>query len=357
MLTGSHIIIRQNGEEILNRTWGKASQNSSCLPNDTVYRIASMTKPVTAAALLAEQDKGRLNINDDVSDYLGGFGEMLIKTSSGNLRAAKNRIKLYMLVSHISGIDTQTIESDVNPIPRGERCLENITEYAAGLPLNFDPGTAQEYNTAAFDIAARIIEKTSGISFAEYLKTNIFDKLGMTDTTFAPTPEQWNRMVAIHNMKNGKPFDDPTPATSVIDGYSVRYCAAGCALVSTAEDYSRFAEMLLNGGKAADGTAVLSEESVRLMTTPVVDEAVMPGSQKWGLGVRVITDNKYVLPEGCFGWSGKYGSHFWVDPSNRLTAVYMKNSSFDGGAGCMTANEFEKDVMKSLSSVRSKFWK
>lgn len=346
-LTGCHIIVRQNGKSLLDKTYGFSSAEGKELGRDATYRIASMTKPITSAALLIEHESGRLNIYDDVSEYLPDFDNMLVKTEAGNV-PAEHKIKVYMLVSHTSGIDTVLVESDDNPIPRIERNLENITEYTAGIPLVYDPGSSQFYNTTGFDIAARIIEKTSGMKYSEYLKTYIFDKLGMKDTTFAPSEDQWDRMVAIHDMKNRKAVDLPSDRITVIDGYSVGYCAAGCALISTAEDYSRFAEMLLNRGKASDGTQVMSEESVKMMSTPVVGDDVMPGNQKWGLGVRVITDNSYVLPCGSFGWSGKYGSHFWIDPVNNITAVYMKNSAYDGGAGCRTGNEFEKDVMKSI---------
>lgn len=351
-LTGSHIIIRQNGRYILNKTFGCSSARGEKLKNDATYRIASMTKPVTAAAMLIEQQKGRLSIFDDVSDYLDGFDELTVVKEDGTIEKAKNRIKIYMLVSHISGINSSAIEGVNNPMPFESRNLKTVTEYAAGVPLKFEPGTAQEYNTAAFDVCARIIEKTSGMDFSEYLKTNLFDKLGMKDTSFSPTEEQWKRMVSIHDMKDGRAVDFPSSCSSVIDGYPVTYYAAGCALMSTAEDYSRFAEMLLNSGLSDDGTAVLTEDSVKLMSSPVVKDDIMPGSQKWGLGVRVITDDNYVLPKGSFGWSGMYGTHFWVDPANNLTAVYMKNSKYDGGAGCQTANELETDVMKSLNSAK-----
>ena len=226
--------------------------------------------------------------------------------------------------------------------------LEYVTDYFATQPLSFEPGTAQEYNTVAYDVAARIIELTSGMPFGEYLKVNIFDKLGMTDTTFAPTSAQWERFVAVHGRdENGKAFNSPMIEDCVIGNFPVTYQAAGAALAGTGEDYMKFAQMLLNNGKAADGTQVVSEEMVKLMATPMVSEKIMPGNQRWGLGVRVFVRDG-ALPKGTFGWSGMYGTHFWVDPSNQITAVYMKNSLYDGGAGAATANQFERDVMGSF---------
>ena len=99
-----------------------------------------------------------------------------------------------------------------------------------------------------------------------------------------------------------------------------------------------------------NGFKVLSDKYITLMSNPQVSESIMPGSERWGFGVRCIVDENYGrLPIGAFGWSGAYGTHFWVDPQNRVTAVYMKNSSYEGGAGARTANEFEENVFKSLS--------
>ena len=101
----------------------------------------------------------------------------------------------------------------------------------------------------------------------------------------------------------------------------------------------------------ADGGRVLQESSVALLSTPQVDEEIMPGDTRWGLGVRVIVDDAHpYLPKGCFGWSGAYGSHFWVDPTNELFAVFMKNSKYDGGSGNQSANNFERAVYAALKA-------
>lgn len=352
-LTGAHVIIHQNGECVLNKVYGKASADGEALKENAVYRIASMTKPVTAVALLIEQERGHLDINDDLADYMPEYADMQIKKADGTTEKAKNPIKLYMLVSHVSGLDDTSIMGNELGVPMEERNARTVAEAAAKLPLVYEPGTQQAYNTAAFDIAARVIEITSGMDFAEYLKVNIFDKLGMTDTTFEPSAEQWSRMVAVHGCENGKAYDVPYDG-QIFGAYPVTYHAAGAALTSTAADYDKFARMLLNGGAGDNGERVMSEESVKLMATPVVDDSIMAGSQKWGLGVRVITDNDYTLPKGTFGWSGMFGTHFWIDPVNRITAVYMKNSTYDGGAGCQTANELEKDVTDSFTVKRIK---
>ena len=353
-LTGAHAIVVQNGKQIINKTFGFYKVGGKKLDDNAVYRLASLTKPVTALALLIEHDKGHLSIYDNLTKYMPEFGEMYVcaKDKNGLMQKgekAENEIKLYQLVSHVSGIGDVNIEC----IGKEKCTCKTAAEWLSTQPLAFEPGSKQEYSTGAFDVAARVIEITSGMEFSEYLKINIFDKLGMTDTTFEPSDEQWSRMVGVHNFADGKAFNEKTVPECVFGNFPVTYHAAGAALASTANDYIKFAQMLLNGGKAEDGTVILSEETLKLMSSPVPDDK-RTGDTKWGLGVRVIVRPRNTLPVGCFGWSGAYGTHFWVDPVNKVAAVYMKNSAFDGGAGNMSANEFEKDIMKSFSPQRIK---
>lgn len=365
-LTGAHIIVNQNGETVFNKTFGKKSVNGEPLSKDAVYRIASMTKPVTAVAMLIEYERGTIDIYDDVAKYLPEFSEMNIAKVDENGEAvinsdgkieiagkAQNKIKVYQLVSHTNGIICGMKEGDVfnkyvaeNP---STITLEKAVDFISHQPLLFEPGTQQSYSTQSYDVMARIIEKVSGKSYEQYLKDNIFTPLGMTDTTFAPSQEQFERMVAVHYEKDGVVTDVVTPEGVVFSTYPVNYPAAGAGLASTASDYLKFAQMLASGGVAADGTRILGEKYVRLMATPVPEtDKIMNGTVRWGLGVRVFAKSDGDLPKGSFGWSGAYGTHFWIDPVNHIVALYMKNSASDGGAGCQTGNEFEQDVMASL---------
>lgn len=353
---GAELLVNQFGERVYEGVFGfKDIDNKIPLEKNSMYRIASMTKPVTAVALLMEAQKGTIDLYADVSDYLDGYDNMYVgKVVDGKVVAdkkAENSIKVYQLVAHTSGIGSGTVgDALFAEIPVEKRSIKYITEYLADKPLSFDPGTAQEYNNIGFDVAARIIELVSGMEYDQYLKVNLFDKLGMKDTTFVPTEEQWARFISVHNRdENGKPFNGPTTPGSVFANNPKEYFMAGGGLASTAEDYSLFAEMLLNGGVGKNGVRILSKEMVDLMRTPCVSKSIMPGNQQWGLGVRVVTDDSYkYIPKGSFGWSGAYGTHFWIDPVNRITAVYMKNSYYEGGAGARTANEFEENVFKSF---------
>ncbi len=353
---GAELLVNQYGERVYEGVFGlKDIDNNIPLEKNAMYRIASMTKPVTAVALLMEVQKGTIGLYDDVSDYLDGFDNMYVgEVRDGEVvpvKKAENSIKVYQLVSHTSGICSGTLGDTLYAqIPAKDRSLAYLAEFLKDKPLSFDPGTAQEYNNIGFDIAARIIELVSGMSYDEYLKVNLFDRLGMKDTTFVPTDEQWERFISVHNRtEDGKPFNASTHPGSVFSNNPKEYFMAGGGLASTAEDYSLFAEMLLNDGVGSNGVRILNEKMVELMRTPCVSKDIMPGDQQWGLGVRVITEDGYErLPVGAFGWSGAYGTHFWIDPTNRITAVYMKNSAFEGGAGARTANEFEENVFKAM---------
>lgn len=181
------------------------------------------------------------------------------------------------------------------------------------------------------------------MSFSEFLKKEIFIPLRMCDTTFDPTEEQWSRTVCMHTYNDGIVAFKPQNTSSIFGGYPLTYTCGGAGLVSTLADYEKFTDMLLSRGIARDGTRILSEDSVKLMATPAEPYGISP-SQRRGLSVRVIINDSNRLPKGSFGWSGAYGCHFWVDPENKITAIYMKNSTFDGGSGAQTAANFEKDV-------------
>ena len=165
----------------------------------------------------------------------------------------------------------------------------------------------------------------------------------MPDTTFFPSDDQWARMTAMHNRVDEQNQVIPMEKLTFGD-FPLTYTCGGASLTSSLTDYAHFAEMLLHDGQYG-GRQILTPESLAAMQLPRIPETV-PGvstTETWGLGVRVIK-NHAVLPRGCFGWSGAYGTHFFVDPENRLYAIYMKNSYYDGGAGAKTANEFEEDV-------------
>lgn len=170
----------------------------------------------------------------------------------------------------------------------------------------------------------------------------------MYDTAFVPNNGQWERIISMHKKENGKSEVAEMKKGCVFGNVPVTHYLGGAGLISSLGDYTSFARMLLNKG-VINGNRIISEKAVKLISTPQVPESIMPGNERWGLGVRVITSENYrFLPVGAFGWSGAYGTHFWIDPVNSIAAVYMKNSMFDGGSGAVTAANFEKDVFNSF---------
>ena len=351
----AELLIRQDGAIVFHERFGTNGTNGPALPEHTVFRIASMTKPVTAAALLQQVDAGRVSLLDPVSKYIPGFASLSVGHREGEAivrdRDAVGTLLVYQLLCHANGIGTTPFaELQMQKQPRDT--LENVVNFYAEQPLAFDPYTSICYSeSAAFDTAARIVELVSGESYGQYLQNHIFGPLGMTDTTFAPTEDQWKRVVVMHARNADALSEDfPMDPGCVYESLPTSITCAGAGLVSTAEDYSRFAEMLLCEGTSRDGVRVLSETAVRRMRTPHVPEFLMPGEERWGLGVRVVTEpiNSHGLYRGTFGWSGAYGTHFFVDPVNRITAVYLRNSQYDS-CGCGSIGvHFEEDVSKAL---------
>ena len=360
-ITCSQIIVNQCGKRVYQAEFGTNGVGGAPLAHNATFRIASMTKPITAFAVLLEVERGRLDLQAPITKYLQGYEKLPIaRLVDGELQTTginKTPIRVFHLLSHTSGIEMgDIIEAVTAKMEESQRrTLQDVVAHFADKPVFFETGTSQSYGPhVALDIAARIVEIVSGKDFNSYVKENIADVIGMQDTTFMPTEEQWSRMVKMHRLdENGKAIDAPEDHTHIYGSHPLTYFSGGAGLMSTAEDYSLFAETLLNGGVAPNGRRVIGEEFLRQMYTPHCPlEFMDSGSQSvgvtWGLGVRLFTQDSGNLPKGSFGWSGAYGSHFWVDPVNKITAIYMKNSQSNIGDGAKTIENFETDIMDSL---------
>jgi len=193
-----------------------------------------------------------------------------------------------------------------------------------------------------------MIRKLCSIPSPKTILPLIFIPCGMVDTTFAPSSEQWERVVGMHNYLDGRSVTAATVPGCVVDDYPVTHPLGGSGLVSTLSDYVKFAQMLQNKGMVS-GHQILDPKWIERMATSQLPVELMNEDVNQGLGVRVITGEGYPwLPVGTFGWSGAYGTHFWIDPVNEITAVYLKNSRYDGGSGAKTAKNFEEDVFLSI---------
>lgn len=349
---GIALAVRQNGNVVYEKFFGSASMTENKpITKNTVFRIASMTKPITAVASLILIEKGLLSLDDPVEKYFPFFKELPIVRLDGdrlvNCGYATKKPTVLNILNHTSGIGGGAIgAAQASAMSKDEKAdLYKAIEYYSRAGIQFEPGSEVLYSgTASFSVLTAIIEKITDTKYEDFLKENIFDPIGMTDTTFTPSPEQWARMIDMHDYADGKGFLGHSYDGCVFEDYPTSHQLGGAGLVSTLDDYSKFAEMLLN-----NGGSIISPESVKLMSTPLVPYAIQKRNKRWGLAVKAVTDESYQsLPLGAYGWSGAYGTHFWVDPENKITAVYMKNSQYDGGGSSVTGENFEWDVTLSM---------
>lgn len=354
-VAGAAVHVVQDGEILYRNFFGFSDvEKQTKLNEQNLFRMASMTKPVTAACILILEEKGLLKVTDKVSKYIPGFENMYVGSSDGETicagEKAEKEITIEMLLSHKSGLGSGAISDKLmSEMTQTDRySLETVVNYYKNMLLDFQPGRREFYSgIAGFDVLARIVEIQSGKSFSEFAEENIFKPLQMNNTTFTPNEEQWKKIVKMSNYTDGKAVNAPMPK-SIFANFPKTYTCGGAGLVSSLDDYAKFAQMLLLNGTNGK-VRVLSEESINKLHTPNLPDDLTKGYEVWGFGVRVNKNMRYSrLEEGAYGWSGAYGTHFFVDIENKITAVYMKNSWFDGGSGAITAANFEEDVYSAL---------
>ena len=349
---GTAYAVYQDGEELFKGCFGVTSPDGEDVREDTIFRLASMTKPITAVAALILIERGLISLDDPVTKYIPEFEGIHItevneKNELIDKGEAKNIIYIRNLLSHTSGIGTLVLDGFMTDEDR--RTIENMISFYARTGIGFEPMSQQQYSgVGAFDVMTAIIERVTGEDYLTFLKREIFMPCNMSDTTFMPDESRRKRMITMHNKVDGKNAVGETFEGCVFQNFPMTHFLGGAGLVSTLNDYIKFALMLQNKG-VSEGGRIVSEDTFALLTQINVTDEIMPGNEKWGLGVRVITDSSYPsLDVGTYGWSGAYGTHFWIDPENKVTAVFMKNSRFDGGAANKSAVRFEEAVYASF---------
>ncbi len=357
-ISSSAAIVSINGEEVYHGIFGMSDiENAVSLKPNALFRMASMTKPVAAAAIMREYDLGKLDIFDEVSKFIPSFDKMhvgkIIDDKLIDIKQVTNNIRIVDLLTHSSGLASGPVgdRQFQEFIPKTKDTLSTVIPKLGNILLDFEPRTNLAYSGLfAFDTLAYIVEICSGFSFQEYITKYLFSPIGINDITFFPTEDQWNRTVTLYtSTDSGCKREDL--GEHIFGNIPMSYTSGGAGLLGSAEDYIIFAQMLAGFGKYR-GIRILSEKSVSLMSTshqPILAPFENYG-EVWGLGMRIINNNKNILPKGCFGWSGAYGTHFWIDPVNNLTAVYCSNMTTAGGAGAETAREFERDVMNVINN-------
>jgi CubicO group peptidase (beta-lactamase class C family) len=339
---GVVVLLMRNGKVAYNESFGKLDpEKGTPMPVDAIFRIASQTKAITTTAVMTLFEEGRFLLDDPISRYIPEFADSRVAVPAQDKRTAgyatvptKRQITIRDLLTHTAGIsygDGPAREEYVKAgiygwfladkdVPVGD-----VIRRLARLPFDAQPGEkwVYGYNT---DILGYLVERVSGMSLAEYIEKRITGPLGMTDTHFFLPESKIGRFTPVYGAdKSGKlKLIEPAADNSYVKGPRKCY-AGGAGLLASADNYARFLQMILNGGEL-DGARVLGPKSVELMTVDHVGGLYAGGSEGFGLGFWVTEKlGRTGLPGsvGAFGWGGAYYTTYWVDPVEKLVAVFM----------------------------------
>lgn len=310
---------------------------------DTIFRIYSMTKPMTSVAVLMLMEEGLLRLDDPVARYIPAFKDVKVLDSNGTWGAQFvdpiRPITIHDLLTHTAGlsygfephhyIDTLYTKLWEKLGKNPQLTLQNWIEEIAQIPLVYQPGTRYRYSVAT-DVLGYLVEVVAGLPFANFLQQRIFAPLGMPDTSFFVPQEKLARFAATYGP-------NPQGGLSVVDAAQTsdylraeRRASGGGGLVSTTGDYLRFAQMLLNKGEL-DGVRLLGRKTVERMTTDSLPLGVSLDNDPsrgvgFGLGVSVLNDlgkSKVLGSVGNYGWGGAANTNFWIDPKEELIGILM----------------------------------
>ena len=351
-LPGFHVVVTRRGEVVHSTAYGKRDLEAGRpVESDTLWRLYSMTKPITAVAALILWEEGRFELTDEISRYLPAFREMRVYANGSALKPATvpaaEPIRIWHLLTHTSGLTYGFMHTSVVDAlyrakgfdfsaPPGLDLAAGVDELAT-LPLLFQPGSAWGYSMA-MDVIGRLVEVVSGRCLDEFFAERILRPLGMTDTRWWVDRPDADRLAAAYT---------PDPSTGRITRFdkmganalrAPRFLAGGGGLVSTAADYHRFTQMLLRGGEL-DGVRLLGSRTVRFMrrnhlpggrdleTLAYDGFSETPlGGIGYGLGVAVVQDplpSRLSTNAGEFYWGGLASTAFWVDPVDDITAMFF----------------------------------
>ncbi|MBN9119182.1 MAG: beta-lactamase family protein [Planctomycetes bacterium] len=298
------------------------------MTKDTLFRIASMTKPVTAIGIMILADEGKLSPDDNVAKYLPEFTNQKLMAQGIDdvvLKKPNRPVKLRDLLTHTSGVANYPKGVD-DVYTKRNRTLAETALATALQPLTFEPGTKWSYSNPGIDTLGRVIEVVSGTSYEKFLQTRVFDPLGMSDTTFYPTKEQLSRLAHIYNKdKNGKLID--TGAGLIALPPDAKHPIPAGGLVSCGDDLAKLYRMMLNKGEL-NGKRILSEKAAAEMTkvqTGEIKTGFVDG-MGFGYGWAVVREPKGVtsmLSAGTFGHGGAFGTQGWIDPTQDLFVVLL----------------------------------
>lgn len=372
-VSGAVTLVARRGKIVHFEAQGLADIDSKKpMTKDSIFRLASMSKPITAVAVLMLMEEGKIRLSDRVSTFLPEFKTMKVAVAKGttdkpvstpgfgrggpppefDLVPAAREITVHDLLTHTSGLMSGGVSGaeQARLVPRGPNdTLANYIPKLAQTPLDFQPGTLWRYSGLyGFDVLARIVEVVSGQPYDQFLQQHLFTPLGMKDTGFAPTPERTARLATVYQRTREGTL---APAPNSNQLISATYFSASGGLMSTAEDYLQLAQMLVNGG-TLNGKRYLGPKTVELMASNHTGEMVngqfgRPAhGMGFGLGVQIVLDpvaaDLRVSP-GTFGWAGAYGTNQNMDPKEKIVSIIMMQ-----GASGPLQRDFENAVQQAI---------
>ena len=351
-IAGAGILVYEAGETVYRHFLGFAD-GAKTIPVDenTQYWLASMTKPIAAAAFMKLVEQGEASLEDPVCRFLPSFSQ-----------EGKERVTTKMLLNHSCGLGMVGYPGMLTAMALCQETDDlktRVERFARELPLDFEPGTRTLYSpTADFDILGRIMEVITKESLATYLQEAILGPLHMTKTTFLPDSapsDQGGSVIAepfLNRHIEGEVPALPAGILSLLDPVDARingYFSAAAGLFGTALDYLQIAKMFVQEGQV-DGIRILKPETVRLMRTPSNDLHPAPGIT-WGLGMQVFgepADTGRKRAAGSYGWSGAIGTHFYVEPALERAVVLTTRIDNCGGSESYVSRGLEEEVFAAV---------
>jgi CubicO group peptidase (beta-lactamase class C family) len=345
-VAGAVTLVVRHGKVAWYKAQGMSDREASkAMPTDALFRICSMTKPITSVAVMMLYEEGRFLLDDPVSKYLPAFKnpKVLVKRASGETYSipASKEITIRDLLRHTSGITYQWNEDlgaayEKADVPSGllqyDGTIGDGVEHLAGLPLLFNPGERFEYSLGV-DVLGRLVEVVSGKPLDEFFRTRIFEPVGMKDTYFFPPDNKLNRLATAYTYYPDKGLNR-FPDAPIREGafvYSADYpsrgprklFSGGAGLLSTAMDYAKFCQMMLDEGKAG-GTRLLSRKSVELMTHDQLGKISSDIGFGLGFGVDGVKGPLQELGSvGSYDWGGFFYTAFSIDPKEQMIVIFM----------------------------------
>lgn len=345
-MAGVTVLISRKGKLAYAKSFGKSNlETQRDMTTNDLFKVASMSKVITSVAILQMYEQGLFLLDDPISTYIPALEKMEVLSSfneeDSTFQTVPSRqpVTIRHLLTHTSGITYGEDEISKIMIKMGlkdlsmyEGTLEQFITILSKIPLAHEPGNSWSYGYST-DILGYLIEKISGQPLSEYLEANIFTPIGMSSTGFNIPKGEYSRYAHLYVSNRGKLMPVKNPEHHLSEDENVTLSMGGSGMISTPEDYMRFAQMLLNGG-TFNGNKILGRKTIELMTSNQVDSldypeellSVVGANNKFGLGVNVVTDlgsKNELYSTGSYYWGGRYGTSFIIDPKEELVAVFM----------------------------------